>query len=323
VRREAVASSRIEGTITDLRQLVLFEADPETGLRARDPEWADRQEVVNYVHAMNHGLKRLTEMPLTLRLMREVHARLMEGVRGQDKRPGEFRDRQNMIGRDGQHPSDSRFVPPPVAEMTEAMYDLEKYIHQASGLPLLVDLALIHYQFEAIHPFLDGNGRLGRLLIPFLLCWKGLLAQPLLYLSDYLEAHRGEYTDRLLAVSQRGEWTGWIDFFLRGVALQSRRALRRCQELLKLREQSRTLAATVGSSARLLQLVDLLFEHPAITITRAAEALGVTFPSAQQSVEKLVQVGILVEATGKARNRIYVAHHILDTIEAPEDDHTD
>ena len=207
LRREAVSSSRIEGTVTDLEQLLLFEAAASDGA-----DLNDRQEVYNYVFALEYGLRRLRDLPVSLRLMKEVHEHLMRGVRGEEKRPGEFRNRQNMIGLQGQTPQEARFVPPPVDEMRSCLRAMETYIGNPSNIPTLIDLALIHYQFETIHPFLDGNGRLGRLLTSLLLSERRCLPQPLLYLSSYFERNKDAYMDSLLAVSQRGEWNRWIDF---------------------------------------------------------------------------------------------------------------
>ena len=318
LRREAVASSRIEGTITDLRQLVLFEADP-LAEGHREDLWADHQEVLNYVTALEYGLKRLVSLPVSSRLMREIHERLMAGVRGQDKTPGEFRDRQNAIGRPGQPPSEARFVPPPVPQMRQALGDLERFLSEPSGLPVLVDLALIHYQFETIHPFLDGNGRLGRLLISMLLCERQCLTQPLLYLSAYFETHRDAYADGLLRVSQAGAWGAWVRFFLEGVTTQSREAIARCRSLLDLWNTYRSELQDAGQSANLLRLVDVLFEKPAITASMAGDKLGLTFRAAQNNIERLLAKGILTEVTGKPRNRVYFAPRILAIIAGDED----
>jgi len=314
LRREAVSSSRIEGTVTDLEQLLLFEADPSEGEDSND-----RQEVSNYVSALEFGLRRLRDLPVSLRLMREVHGRLMQGVRGEDKRPGEFRNRQNMIGRQGQLPSEARFVPPPLDEMTMCLNDLESYIGNPSNIPSLIDLALIHYQFETIHPFLDGNGRLGRLLISLLLSERGCLPQPLLYLSSYFERDKDAYMDSLLAISQRGDWSRWIEFFLDGVAIQSRTAISRSNKLLNLWNLYKAKVQDITHSSSALQLVDMLFQRPAVTISTVAEKLSITFRAAQLNVQKLVGINILIEATGKERNRIYVAREIIATIQRDDD----
>lgn len=310
LRREAVESSRIEGTITDLRQIVLYEADPDVA--DRDP---DREEVYNYVRALEYGLTRLSTLPVSRRLMREVHGRLMAGVRGAEKSPGEFRDRQNAIGRDGQDASECRFVPPPVGPMNQALEDLERYVNEPSALPPLVDLAIIHYQFEAIHPFLDGNGRVGRLLVSLLLQEKGCLCQPLLFLSAFFERNRDDYVDHLLQVSREAAWEGWIGFFLKAVATQAREASGRCRELLDLWKGYREQLLDGGKSANLLKLLDFLFERPSIRSAEAARKLGITFPAAQSNIERLVALGILVEVTGKARDRIYLAPKILAIVQ--------
>lgn len=310
LRREAVASSRIEGTLTTDRELLLFEIAPEA------VESPDVQEVRNYVEALEHGMERLKELPLSLRLIRECHERLMRGARGEEKRPGEFRKRQNYIGRPDQTIQQARFIPPPPQEVLPLLDNLENYLHAESSVPFLIRLALVHYQFEAIHPFEDGNGRIGRLLITLQLCASGYLRQPLLYLSAYLERHRQEYLDRLFAVSARGEWEAWIRFFLRGVAEQGREAAQRTQALLSLREQYRQRMQGTRGSARLLALLDRLFAWPAITIPLASNFLGVTYPSAKRNIEKLVAAGILAPESGRVYNRLFFAPEILRLLEA-------
>ncbi len=312
VRREAVLSSRIEGTQASLSDLLFFEASG-----AVDPKAPDVHEVANYVKALEYGLARLKKLPMSLRLIREVHERLMRGVRGDRLTPGEFRQSQNWIGPQGCTLMDATYVPPPVEEMHEALKDFEQYLHAPSALPPLIRLAFLHYQFEAIHPFLDGNGRIGRLLLTLLLCNDGILPAPLLYLSAYFERYRNDYYHLLLAVSQAGSWTDWIIFFLRGVAEQSRDAIKRSHQLLDLWQQYRRNLQSARASALLLQLVDELFSYPAITIGQAAKRLKVTHRSAQLNVEKLVRMRILKEATGKRRNRVFVAPDIVQVIEAP------
>jgi len=313
VRREAVLSSRIEGTQAGFSDLLFFEAAPSA-----KPPIEDVKEVANYVSALEHGLARLKDLPVSLRLIREMHERLMHGVRGDSMTPGEFRRSQNWIGPPGCTLADAAFVPPPVAEMTQALRDFEKYLHEPPVLPPLVRLALIHYQFEAIHPFLDGNGRIGRLLITLLLCVEGLLPQPLLYLSAFFEHHRQEYYRLLMAVSQSGSWTPWIAYFLRGIAEQSSDAVKRANLLLSLRQRYREKMQSARSSALLLQMVDDLFSTPALDVSGASKRLNVTPRAAQLNVDKLIKSGILKEATGRRRNRIFVAAEIIDIIEAPE-----
>jgi Fic family protein len=313
VRREAVLSSRIEGTQTSLSELYTYEAVQLTSFEAPP----DVREVYNYVQALEHGLERLQTLPISLRLMREIHARLMEGVRGEHQTPGQFRRSQNWIGPPGAMLNDASFVPPPPAEMHEALDAFEKYLHGSSRLPPLARLGLIHYQFETIHPFLDGNGRIGRLLITLLLCAWDLLPEPLLYLSAYFEARRHTYYDLLLEVSQRGDWGGWLVFFLRGVASQSRDAVARARRLQDLREGYRERFQRARAGARLLQVVDMLFARPVLTVRQVEAALGVNFPSAQRYVNRLEEAGLLRETTGKARNRIYQADQVLLAIEEP------
>ncbi|MEX5215707.1 MAG: Fic family protein [Nitrospiraceae bacterium] len=312
IRREAVLSSRIEGTQASLSDLLFFEASGSV-----DPNVPDAREVGNYVKAMEYGRARLKKFPLSLRFIRELHERLMEGARGDHLTPGEFRRSQNWIGPAGCTLMDSLYVPPPVEEMEQALAQFETYLHAPSTLPLLVRLAAIHYQFEAIHPFLDGNGRIGRLLITLLLCKEGILSEPLLYLSAYFERQRDEYYQLLLAVSQRGRWAEWMSFFLRGVAEQSRDALVRSGSLRQLWQGYRGEFQSARSSALQLRLIDQLFAYPAITASQAARLLQVTHRSAQLNIEKLIRKGILKEATGKQRNRIFIAPQIIKVIESP------
>jgi Fic family protein len=310
LRREAVLSSRIEGTVTRLEQLLLFEARQE-----ESEQTGDVAEVANYVRALEYGLARLPQLPVSLRLLKEIHERLLEGVRGADKRPGQFRAVQVMIGRQGQSLEDARFVPPPPSTVNDHLRALESFIHQANDLPVLVQLALIHYQFEAIHPFMDGNGRMGRLLITLLLCERGSLPQPLLYLSAYLERHSDAYRDHLLHVSQGGGWTDWIRFFADGVAEQAIDGVQRARQLLALQKQYREQMQGKSHSSLVLRLVDELFASPVITIGRAEEVLKVTFRSAQQNIDKLLKTGILREITGKQRNRVYLAQGIMNLLD--------
>lgn len=318
VRREAVLSSRIEGTQADLSDLLLYEASgrPDS-TPARDT--ADVQEVANYVTALEHGLARLTDLPLSLRLLREMHERLMAGVRGEHLTPGEFRRTQNWIGPAGCTLNDATYVPPPVDEMRDCLSLLERFWHAPSHLPPLVRVGLAHVHFEAIHPFLDGNGRIGRLLITMLLATEGLLPQPLLYLSAFFEANRPEYYRRLLAVSQRGEWEEWLLFFLKGVAEQSNDAVSRARRLQSLWQEYRDRLQSSRASALLLRMVDRLFADPAISVGQAARELGVTPRAAQQNVDRLVAEGIVGEATGRQRNRVFVAAEILRVLEEDDD----
>jgi Fic family protein len=313
IRREAVLSSQIEGTQASLSDLYAYEA---VQLSLFDQS-SDVREVHNYVRALEYGMERLSTLPLSLRLIRELHERLMEGVRGEHQTPGEFRRSQNWIGPPGCTLNEATFIPPPAPEINQALDVYEKFLHADSPLPPLIRLALIHYQFEAIHPFLDGNGRVGRLLITLLLCAWDLLPQPLLYLSAYFEAHRQEYYDHLLAVSQRGAWEAWLRFFLRGVAEQSHDAVLRAGQLQMLRERYHERFQRMRAAARLLQVVDLLFARPILDISQVAEVLGVSHQSASRYVETLEEEGVLREITGQVRNRVYRADAVLQAIEEP------
>ncbi len=310
VRREAVLSSRIEGTRASLPDVLSYEA---TQLPLFE-DATDVREVHNYVRALEYGLARLRELPLSLRLIREIHARLLEGVRGQERTPGEFRTSQNWIG--APLLTDAPFVPPPAAEMRECMSALEAFLYAESDLPPLVRVGMIHYQFEAIHPFLDGNGRIGRLLITLLLCAWGLLPSPLLYLSAYFEARRTTYYDMLMLVSQRGAWREWLTFFLDGVAEQASDAVARARRLLDLREAYRAqLQEEQRASARLLQALDILFGRPVLTVSTMMESLSVYFSTAQRYIDRLAEAGFVREVTGRERNRLYAADGILTILE--------
>ncbi len=314
VRREAVLSSRIEGTQASLSDLYAYEA---AQLPLFEPP-SDVQEVYNYVQALEYGLERLITLPLSLRMIREIHARLMEGVRGEHQTPGEFRRSQNWVGPPGCVLNEATFVTPPLAEMHEALDAFERFIYAPSSLPPLVRLGLIHYQFEVIHPFLDGNGRIGRLLITLLLCaWK-LMREPLLYMSAYFEAHRQAYYDLLLVVSREGAWQDWLIFFLRGVAAQARDGVTRSERLQGLREQYRQQVQAERAAARLLQAVDLLFARPVVRVRDVESELGVNFSTAQRYVNRLEEAGLLREITDQVRNRIYCAGEILRILEEPE-----
>jgi len=325
VRREAVLSSRIEGTRASLSDLYAYEAAQPMGGRhgAGDSDApampgelpADVREVANYVRALEYGLERLSALPLSLRLIREMHGHLMQGV--PTETPGEFRRSQNWIGPPGCTLNEAIYVPPPVVEMAKGLDALEKFLHAPSHLPPLLRLGLIHYQFEAIHPFLDGNGRIGRLLVTLLLCAWDLLPEPLFYLSAFFEAHRAEYYASLSGVSQAGAWERWLVFFLRGVTEQARDAVARARCLQALRERYRSQLQSGRMAARLLQLVDLLFAQPVVTARQVEAALAVDFPTALRYVNQLVEAGLLREITGKARNRGYRADELLQAIEMP------
>jgi Fic family protein len=306
VRREAVLSSRIEGTRTSLSELLLDEAEPS---RSED---ADLREVQNYVEALEHGLERLRELPLSLRLVRELHERLMRGVRGDQATPGEFRRSQNWTGPAGSTPATAPYVPPPPDAMVGCLNDWELFLHDRTGFPELVQCALLHEQFEAIHPFLDGNGRVGRLLITLFLVERGRLSQPILYLSDFIEARRQEYYDSLQRVRTLGDWSTWLLFFLTGVEQTARSAVRQAGRLMDLRESYRQ---RLSKRPNALRLLDALFVNPYLTAARAAKVLEVSDPTARQAMAHLQDQGLLSETTGRSWGRIYLARPILEVIE--------
>lgn len=307
-------SSRIEGTHATLEDIYQYESGQ---LSFVEPN-SDAREVHNYVVALDYGISRLNTLPVSLRLIRELHQRLMEGVRGDMWTPGEFRRTQNWIGPAGSTLETAPYVPPPVDEMMDVLGQFERYIHVHSDIPPIVRAGLIHYQFEAIHPFLDGNGRVGRLLIALLLCQWGLLPQPLLYLSNYFEKNRSEYYARLLAVSQQGEWEEWLAFFLAGVRDQSHEVSTRVQKLQTLRENYHRLFAGQRNVIGLQNLLDFLIGHPIVTVRQVQKGLNLAdYKIAQRYIVKLQDAGILREVTGKSRNRLFRAHEILKTIEEP------
>ena len=301
VRKEAVLSSQIEGTQSSLQDLLAAEAD----LFDQADVPRDVDEVINYVDAMNHGLRRLKDLPVSVRLIREIHERLLSGVRGSRLTPGELRRSQNWIGPSGSGIADAVFVPPPPDAVPEALGELERFLHAPDDLPLLVRIGLAHAQFETIHPFLDGNGRVGRLLITFLLTERGVLERPVLYLSHYLKRHRQEYYDRLQGVRDQGDWEGWLAFFLRGVAEVSGEATETTRRVLSLREHHRTLITdrlgrAAGNGHRVLES---LFHRPIVTVNQVQEVTGTTYAAANQLVARLTELEVLREVTGYSRNR--------------------
>jgi len=310
VRREAVLSSRIEGTQTNLSELLLEEVEP--GLVQQDPD--DVREVRNHVSALEHGIRLLKKLPLSLRLVREVHARLMWGVRGEYATPGEFRRSQNWIGPGSSTIETATYVPPPPEELMDVLGAWEKFINRRDVMPDLVQCALMHEHFEAVHPFLDGNGRVGRLLITLFLMERGRLSQPLLYLSAYLEANRQEYYERLLAVRTGADFRGWVRFFLIGVEQTAREAVKRAGTLMDLREKYRRL---LTRKAWALALLDELFVNPYVTVKRAQRLLKTSNPTARQAVGLLQKAGMLEESTERAWGKVFVARSILRAIERP------
>jgi len=312
MRREAVLSSRIEGTRATLAELYTYES---AQLSFLEPD-SDVREVHNYVEALDYGLERLKTLPISLRLIRELHEKLMQGVRGGNLTPGEFRRTQNWIGPAGSTIMTASYVPPPVDEMNQALGDLEKFIHTGMDVPILVRAAMIHYQFEAIHPFLDGNGRVGRRLVALLLAEWNILSQPLLNLSVYFERYRQEYYDHLLAVSQHGNWEAWLRFFLRGVSAQSKDSLTRMEQLGSIRAKYQPLVEAEKNSERMAAVIDFLFGRPIFNAKQLAKSLEMPFKTSRLYIEKLVQAGILREITGYARNQIYRADEIFNAIDS-------
>lgn len=308
LQKEAVLSSRIEGTRASLSDLLLFDLEP-----LNEPEVADAREVRNYVLALEHGLKRIETVPIGTRVLCELHQILLEDVRGGGG-AGELRRLQVHIG-GSRRMAEATFIPAPANEIPQLLSQLEKFIHDDRSLPALIRLAMTHYQFEAIHPFHDGNGRIGRLLVSLLLCTEGLLTQPLLYLSAYFEKSRSEYYQRLLEVSTRGRWNEWLIYFLEGVREQSLDAIATANRLTALRSEFHERLHAPRATGLLHKLVDALFSNPATTVPQAAQLLDVTYRSAQQNVDRLVRNGILREVTGQKRNRIFISDEIVRAVE--------
>ena len=310
VRKEAVLSSQIEGTQSTLSDLLLFESEEAPGVPIEDV-----QEVSNYVAAMNHGLRRLQEgFPLSLRLIREIHEILLAHGRGSDKHPGEFRTSQNWIG--GTRPGNAAFVPPPPEDVTECMGALETFLHQEfSDMPLLVKAALAHVQFETIHPFLDGNGRLGRLLITFLLCVAGSIREPILYLSLYFKTNRQRYYELLDRVRTTGDWETWLEFFLNGVKETSTQAAQSAHQILTLFEEDRRKIERLGRPvASVLRVHQHMQRKPILSIPATAEQLALSAPTVTKAIQHMQKLGIVQETTGKQRHRLFVYRRYLDIL---------
>lgn len=310
VRREAVLSSRIEGTETSLAELFADEAGVPT-----ERDRSDLREVENYVKALEYGIKRLEKLPLSLRLICEIHDQLMKGVRGNTATPGEFRRSQNWIGVAGCTLQNATYIPPPPHTLMGCLGELEKFLHE-STFPPLVTIAMVHQQFEAIHPFLDGNGRVGRLLIILYLVERRILPSPILYLSAFFEATRNEYYDRLRAVTDKGDWAGWIEYFLNGVARQAEDAVGRItaiQETVALWRQK----FTRKTDKNCLFLIEDLMMNPFMTVRGVTKKQRIAFPTAQRAIDKLEKAGILKQTSDVKRNRIYCARRILDILDGP------
>lgn len=309
VRKEAVLSSQIEGTQASLIDVLEFES------RALEPDNPqDAAEVVNYIHAINYGLERLETLPVSLRLIREIHEKLMQGVRGAERDPGEFRRTQNWIGSGGCSLTDATYVPPPPHEMIQALDNLEKFFHDATPMPALIKVGLAHAQFETIHPFLDGNGRTGRLLITFLLCEQNILRQPLLYISHYFKKHRAEYYDRLQSIRDSGNWEGWLKFFLRGVYEVAQEASATARQIVNMKEAHRQLLLdTMGRrSGNAIALLESLYFKPIFGVEHVELITDLSYPNANTLVKDLCEIGLLQEITGQKRNRAFSYAPYLD-----------
>ncbi len=315
VRREAVLSSQIEGTEASLVDLLEYEAQLE-----RRDRGIDVREVANYIDALRYGLDRVHELPLSLRLIREIHAKLMRGVRGGEpsKTPGEFRMSQNWIG--GPTPATARFIPPPVEEMKAALYELESFFHSETELPILIRVALAHAHFETLHPFLDGNGRVGRLLITFILAHEGVLSEPILYLSIFFKRHRQDYYDRLQDIRDKGDWEGWLAFFLEGVASVAAEATKTARRIVDLREETRTelnqhLGRRAGSG---LELLEELFRNPITNVHRVKDITGLSQPAANALTNRMEEIGVLREITGRKTYRVFAFDRYLKLFDESE-----
>ena len=312
IRKEAVLSSQIEGTQASLMDVLEFEA------AARDAVPTDVGDVFNYVAAMNYGLARLRTLPLSLRLIREIHAKLLSDIRG-DRDAGEFRATQNWIGPTGSPLKDAVFVPPPPQQMYIALGNLEKFLHDKNPMPYLVRAGIAHAQFETIHPFVDGNGRLGRLLITFMLCERKILRKPLLYLSHFFKKHRSEYYDRLQAVRETGQWEQWLKFFLTGVAEVAEEATRTARKIVQLREHDRKLVTNnvARSTSRALTLLENLYRQPVVSMSKISEVCGVTFQRASDLAKQFSSIGILKEITGQKRHQLFAYARYLAVLGEP------
>lgn len=298
VKKEAVLSSQIEGTQASLTDIL--------EINKKDEKREDIGEIVNYVGAMNYGLKRLKEFPLCLRLIREIHEKLLNNGRGSNRNPGEFRKTQNWIGPAGGTLSNASFVPPIVPDMEKALDNLENFFYMEDNIPALIKIALIHSQFESIHPFLDGNGRVGRLLITFWLCHKGILSQPLLYLSYYFKKNRLEYYDRLMNVREKGDWEGWIKFFLKGVAVTADEATSTAKEIIALKSICENKIASNAYNAMYNVFLDYIFQQPYVMISDVMEILNVSYPTAAKIIDNFCKLEILHDIVPRQkRNKMY------------------
>jgi Fic family protein len=309
VKKESVLSSQIEGTLATFSDLLKAEAEINFGEMHNDVD-----EIINYISAMNHGLKRLNRLPLSLRLIREMHELLLKGVRGHGRMPGEFRRTQNWVG--GVSIQRASYVPPPAHEVMGLLGNLEKYMNEKTGEPELQKAAIIHMQFEAIHPFLDGNGRIGRLLITLYLCAIGLLKKPMLYLSEYFRTHRQEYYDRLQAAHAGDDIEGWLLYFYDAVAETSNTALKTCEKIINIKAVNDDKISAMGrASKNAAALMESLYRKPMVRISDINRITGIKNPNSNLLAEKFVSMGILKEITGRVRNRIFIYKSYVDLFE--------
>ena len=316
ITREAVLSSKIEGTHATIGEVLAHNAGVDV---KQNPD--DLQEVQNYITALDFGLKRLSELPLSLRLIKEIHEQLMQGVRGSHATPGEFRKSQNWIGPPGCTLNTAKFVPPPVDQLMDCLGEFEKFLHDRQ-LPPLIHIALCHYQFEAIHPFLDGNGRIGRLLVGLLLIEQKMLPSPLLYLSAFFEATRDEYYRQLFSVSSKGSWQDWLIYFLNGIAVQSEDALSRAERMNDLLNKWKLQVASAASNVP-VNIVEHFAVNPYLTIKKISEELGIAYSTAERGVRKLANENIIQQIGDSKRDKVYCATEILSILEEPAKIHAD
>jgi Fic family protein len=311
IKKEAVLSSQIEGTQTSLSDILDKE---EVFLSAKKND--DVVATLNYIDAMNYGLERIKEFPLSLRLIREIHQRLLTNVRGHAKEPGEFRRNQNWVGPPGCTLKEATYVPPPAHEMNQALDDFEKYLHIEKIYPVLIECGLIHAQFETIHPFSDGNGRIGRLLITFLLCINEVIDRPLLYLSYYFKKNKQEYYNRLMSVRNDGDWEGWLKFFLKGIAETSQNVVELSSKILELKKNKEELVrkSMRKSSLKVIELLDKLYVHPVITVTSASELCDISYNAAKSIIKTFEGLNILEEKSGRKRDRKYYFREYIDML---------
>ena len=308
LRKEAIMSTRIEGTRISLQEVLLSET------KEGEEKTPDAKEVINYINTVNYALKHVEDNQIDLNLIKKMHKILMGGVRGDEKSPGKFRDVQNWIGSEFSNVSDAIFVPPNPKAVPKLMDDLIDYLNTEHNIPVLVRCALMHYQFETIHPFCDGNGRIGRSLISVYLCKKKKIIKPLLYISEFFEKYRLNYNELLLKTGQTGKFEEWIKFFLKAIEVQSEDALLRAHKLLLLRESYRKQIQNETQTSEILNIIDYLFSNPFVTVSKAGKVSAVTYPTAKRYIDKLIKYGILKETKHLQRERTYVAHEIYEII---------